>query len=321
MSPQDISDPTIREPVQENAENLRADGHAIFEMVYIARNGRRIPVEVRSHLFEYQQKTLVLGQARDISRRKEAEAAIHESEARVKSIIRVAPIGIGLVAGRTFREVNERLCTMTGYTSGELIGQSVHMLYSTNAEFDRVGTELYSQMRREVTGSIETRWRRKNGESVDILLNSTPLDPHNPYAGDIFTALDITRRKLGEQAARAGEERYRQLIERSFNAVVVLEQGVIRIANDAACTIIGVQSPGQLNGQPLLAFIHPDFHDFVTSQLAELLAAPGSAMPLMRLTGRRLNGGDVEIDVMAASFLEDGVPAVQAVFREVSGSR
>ncbi len=317
MSPQDIIDPAMRESMQENMAKLMADGHAIFEIIYIAKDGRRIPVEVRSHLFEYQQKTLVLRQARDISRRIEAEAAIREREARVKSIIRVAPVGIGLVLERVLREVNERFCTMLGYTSGELIGQSVRMLYFTKAEFDRIGTGLYNQMKSEGSGSIETRWMGKNGEALDILLSSTPLDPHDPSAGDIFTALDITRRKRSEEAVRASEERYRHLLERSFNAVIVHKEGRIVVANDAALAIAGATSPEDLIGKEIVAFVHPDSRSVVHKRVYTMLQASGTTVPLVRETFLRLNGKPVEVEVMATSFDDNGSPAIQIIFREV----
>jgi signal transduction histidine kinase/ActR/RegA family two-component response regulator len=42
--------------------------------------------------------------------------------------------------------------------------------------------------------------RRKDGEIVDVLLSSTPLDPDDLAAGVTFTALDITARKQAQEA-------------------------------------------------------------------------------------------------------------------------
>ena len=40
------------------------------------------------------------------------------SQKTLQSIFRAAPTGIGLVQNRVFLNVNERLCTMLGYTEG-----------------------------------------------------------------------------------------------------------------------------------------------------------------------------------------------------------
>jgi PAS domain S-box-containing protein len=143
----------------------------------------------------------------DISERKRDEEQIRQSEARVRSIIRVAPIGIGVVNDRVFLEVNARFCQITGYTSDELIGQSARMLYYTQDEYDRVGLTKYAMIRDRGTGSVETRWQRKDRAVIDVLLRSTPLDPDDLSKGLTFTALDITARKRAEEALRDSEER------------------------------------------------------------------------------------------------------------------
>jgi PAS domain S-box-containing protein len=143
----------------------------------------------------------------DISSRKRDEDQIRQSETRLRSIIRVSPIGIGVVHERVFFEVNARLCQITGYTSEELIGQSARMLYRTQEEYDRVGLMKYAMIQDRGTGSVETQWQRKDGELIDVLLRSTPLDPDDLSKGITFTALEITARKRAEEALRESEER------------------------------------------------------------------------------------------------------------------
>ncbi len=147
------------------------------------------------------------GLIRDITDRKRAEETLRQSEARLASIVRAAPIGIGLVSERVLMQVNDRLCEMTGYEQGELVGQSARLFYPSAEEFERVGREKYAQIEARGTGSIETQWARKDGKLIDVLLSSTPLDPQDLKVGVTFTALDITDRKRGER--EAGEWRRR----------------------------------------------------------------------------------------------------------------
>ncbi|MFC1867196.1 PAS domain S-box protein [Thermodesulfobacteriota bacterium] len=55
---------------------------------------------------------------------------MQKSGAYLKSIIRAAPIGEGVVSDRIFQTVNDRLCVMPGYSKEELIGQSTRILYA-----------------------------------------------------------------------------------------------------------------------------------------------------------------------------------------------
>ncbi|MFA5267039.1 MAG: PAS domain S-box protein [Methanoregula sp.] len=143
----------------------------------------------------------------DISDQKRDEERIRKSEARLRSIFKASPVGIGVAKNRVLLEVNDRFCQITGFSEDELVGKSARMLYASDEEFDRVGTRKYNQMRQIGTGSIETRWVKKDGTVIDILLNSTPLDPANISGGITFTALDITERKQAEQLLRESEEK------------------------------------------------------------------------------------------------------------------
>jgi PAS domain S-box-containing protein len=135
------------------------------------------------------------GMAWDILSRAQSEEARRQSEEYLQAVFRVAPTGIGVVRNRVLTRVNERVCEMTGYSQQELLGQSARILYPTQDEFDFVGREKYRQIREKGTGEVETRWQRKDGSVIDVLMASTPLDRNDLSVGVTFTALDITERK------------------------------------------------------------------------------------------------------------------------------
>jgi PAS domain S-box-containing protein len=132
---------------------------------------------------------------RDFTEQKTAENALRESEASLASIFRAAPVGIGIVSDRILLRVNDRICEMTGYTPEELIGKSARILYPTDEDFEHVGTVKYAMIREQGTGTVETRWKCKDGTIRNILLSSSPIDLSDISAGVMFTALDITDRK------------------------------------------------------------------------------------------------------------------------------
>ena len=145
--------------------------------------------------------------ARDITEQKKAESELQEIAASISSIFRAAPVGIGVVSDRILTRVNDRLCDMTGYSPEELVGKSARVLYPADEDFEYVGREKYRQIREKGTGTVETRWRRKDGSLRDILLSSTPVDTSNPTKNVTFTALDITDRKQSEEKLREACEK------------------------------------------------------------------------------------------------------------------
>ena len=90
------------------------------------------------------------------------------------SSVQAATPRIGLVTNRILGWTNQRIYEMSGYTYEELEGQSAKILYPDEEEFLRVGREKHSEMRKKGIGTIETRWKHKNGDIIDIFLSSSP---------------------------------------------------------------------------------------------------------------------------------------------------
>jgi len=188
--------------------------------------GKRTLLATKGPLRDADQRIAgIFGISRDITARKQAEESLRQSEEKLRSIIRVAPVGIGVVANRIFTETNDTLENITGYCKNELLGQSARMLYPSDEEYELVGREKYRQISEQCTGTVETCFRRKDGSIINILLSSTPIDTSNLARGVTFTALDITDRKRShdELCARNDE------LERFNRATIGRELDIIEM--------------------------------------------------------------------------------------------
>ncbi len=173
--------------------------------------------------------------------------------AMLNSIYRAAPAGIGMVRNRVFCQVNDRVCEMTGYSRQELIGQSSRMVYPSQEEFEKVGRDKYEQVQRLGIGSVETRWQRKDGTIIDILLSSSPLNQNDLSEGVVFTATDITERKKAEAALQESEARRRTLIETTATGYLILdEQGKVIDANAEYVRLAGYHRLEEIRGRSVL---------------------------------------------------------------------
>lgn len=208
--------------------------------------------------------TGTLSSGEDITERKRAEEALRASETSLASIFRAAPIGIGLVSNRILKQVNDQMCALVGYTREELVGNSSRMVYPSDEEFEFVGREKYRQIQEYGTGTVETRWRRKDGVIINVLLSSTPVDPADPVAGVTFTALDITERVQAEKTLRESEEKWRSLAESSPDHIMNLDQdGKIRFIN---FTVNDLTAEGVLE-RPIYDFIPENYRGEVKACL------------------------------------------------------
>jgi len=142
---------------------------------------------------------------------------------RLNSIFRAAPTGIGVVKDRILIEINQKICEITGYKEEELIGKSSKILYPTQEEFDFVGKEKYEQIKLKGTGTVETRWKCKDGKIIDVLLSSTPLDINNLEKGVTFTALNITERKNAELALSENKELLNSILKSIKDPIFIID--------------------------------------------------------------------------------------------------
>ncbi|MDO9533187.1 MAG: PAS domain S-box protein [Deltaproteobacteria bacterium] len=229
--------------------------------------------------------------------RRRAEEALLQSEATLSSILRAAPIGIGLVTQRVFGWTNEHLSRMTGYSCGELQGQSARMLYDREAEFERVGQVKYAGIKQQGTGSLETRWRRKDGKLIDVFLSSTPIDPLDLEAGVVFTAMDITHRQEAEVALRESEERYRTLVENIDLGITLISSDYRVIMTNAAMARLLQKPTGEMVGRE--CFREFEKRDGVCAHCPGTEAMATGRKAVVETTGVRDDGSRLNVRVQA----------------------
>jgi diguanylate cyclase (GGDEF)-like protein/PAS domain S-box-containing protein len=132
--------------------------------------------------------------------------------------------------------------------------------------------------------------------------------------------LDITARKLAEQAQVEAEERYRSLVELAPDAVIAFSNGIIEYANPAAARLARVASARQLLGRRVEELVHPEHRERFRARVSYLVAGPGT----VELEERKLlrpDGSELMVETASVSYLEHGRLVVQSVVRDVTERR
>ena len=249
----------------------------------------------------------ILGVSRDATARIEAERALEQREREMRTILHTALDGFGSVdgAGR-FREVNEALGTITGYSRDELLGMRVADLEEVNGDGEFAAR--MARIRDSGPERFETRYRRKDGRIIDVEVSARFSD----VAGGSIHAFfrDVTEQRRSEAALRGSEARFRTLIERSTEMIVLLD-GEARITfwSPSATEALGWEA-GEVHGTVFLDLAHPDDRAGAAAIVKRILAGTGST-PTLALRVRHKAGGWRSIDGPCRNLLAD--PAVRAL--------
>jgi len=150
----------------------------------------------------------------DITEKKNTELSLANNEMKYRSLIQQASDGIIIsnVDG-IILEVNRSICTMGGYTSGEMLGRHINNFMP---EEDILSLPLRIQdLIQGKTLLYERRMLKKDGTILYVDINSK-MAIGNTLIG---FARDITERKKGEAELRNSNERF-ELIARATNDAI-----------------------------------------------------------------------------------------------------
>lgn len=185
-----------------------------YELEIIAKDGRRIPLEVNTRIV-YQDgvATGVQGIARDITERRQQEKARLASERKYKDIFNLAPVGIyqSSVDG-TLLTANNALADMLGYDStADLLQVNLADIYLTKHERDKLVAE-YQDIGYVV--DLDIQWRRNDGSPIWVQLTAhtvTETDGNQFYFEGFVR--DVTEKKQAIEALRDSDEKFHQLAD------------------------------------------------------------------------------------------------------------
>ncbi len=172
-----------------------------------------------------------------------------------------------------FLQVNQALCTSTGYTEAELLTMTGPDLV---VEEDRAAAAEFS--RRLIEGGdqvadVDLRTRTKDGRVVWASLRGrripTPAGRPDRY---LVHVRDITARKQAEEAWKEGEQRFKAIVESTRDWIWFCDaKGTHQYSNRAVQDILGY-APEEMVGNRVAGFMHPDDVLRARQQMQEAIA-------------------------------------------------
>jgi PAS domain S-box-containing protein len=201
--------------------------------------------------------------ARDVTERKRAEQALHESEERYRSLVEAAPDVIFTVSAEdgSLTSLNPAFETLTGWSRAEWLGRPfVGMVHPDDLP---VAVERFQKaLRGETHPPHELRVLCKSGEYLVGEFTSTSHVKDGKVVGQLGIARDITDRKRADEALRESEELYRSVVTSVAEGIMLVDRGGAIVAcNRSAERILGLTTEeliGRTAADPRWQAIHED---------------------------------------------------------------
>lgn len=298
---------------------LRRGSARMLELDFVHPDGTAVPVEINATVVDGEAGPQIVSVVRDITRRRETEAALRDSERQLRTLVQNQGEGIGIVdLSERFVFANPAAEQIFGVGPGELIGKSLRD-FTTPKQYNEAVRQ--TRLRRQnVKSTYELSIVRQGKQARRILVTATPQsDRLGRLIGTFGIFRDITEWKRAEEALRASELKYRTLVETSPDAIIVSDlKGKVTAANQRAADMNGVADPSMLMGADVYDFIVPEDRPRAADNARKsLYGQPVHAVEYRML---RRDGSIFEAELSASTLPgADGRPSgFMAVVRDIT---
>ncbi len=304
-------------------EEIKKTGRPmVAEHVHYDKNGGLKHVEVHAYpIFDHDGTVVqIIEYCLDITDRKRMEAALSESEKQYRDLFENASDMMYThdMEGN-YISVNKALTKVVGYPAEEFL--SLNFRDIVDPEHLSVTEEQFRKKKEnglETTGPYQLRIRAKDGTPRWVEVNSRIIKQDGKPVGVQGTARDITERRKMEEALRASESRYRDVVDKANDIIYLTdEKGIVGLVNPAATRITGY-SEDELIGKHYLDLIAEDYkkqiEKFYGLQFVERLSDTYYEVPIVTKHGETVwLGQNVSLIVEA-----DRIVGYQVIARDVT---
>ncbi|MCI0351901.1 MAG: PAS domain S-box protein, partial [Acidobacteriales bacterium] len=302
---------------QSRRKFLGEQSTTTYEVDLVAKNGRRIAVEVSTRLIQDHGRVVgVQGTVRDLTGRRHTERALQSSEQKL--LLHLRQTLLGVIEWNTSFEVvdwNEGAEKIFGYSRGEALGRHGSFIVPRQAKehVDQVWSNLLSQQ----GGTRSTNENvRKDGRIILSEWFNTPLvDSQGRVMAVASLVQDVTERKSAEEALRVSEERYRLLFERNLAGVYWTSlDGDFVDCNESFARIFGYDSRFEVLGKS-----SSDLYA-TSAERSELLRRLREHKTLTNLEwqGRRKDGTPIWLLENVSLVHHEELPLIQGTLVEIT---
>ena len=231
-----------------------------LELKYFRKDGKQIWVEeTMTFMRDGEGKPIgIHGVSREISKRKQAEDMLKESNDKFISFVNDSFYGyFEMDLNGRILFANKNAEKITGYSLEDDREMDFRRIIHEE-DLKMAEEDLAEALTGPNEGPGEYRIVTRDGRVLHTEINTLPLKKDGQLVGCLGTIMDITERKKAEEVVKRSEEHFKSLVENVSDLVSIVDQnGIIKYSNPATEEILGYD-PLEIIGKNMMEFIHPE---------------------------------------------------------------
>jgi PAS domain S-box-containing protein len=220
------------------------------------------------------------------------------------------------VKGR-FTYVNQVMADFMGHSTQDLMGRPFKDYIHPEDRGRITSLFLKAVLLRRPLREVELRAMGSEGSVRHLLMRPSPMRAGGKTIGFSAVMIDITERKRMEDRLRASEERYRSLVERMHDALLVFgEDRRIEFANTQVEAFVGYK-PEEIIGEKFDKLLTPEGMKGIVERYEK--RRRGEPVPSSyELQAVAKDGTVKDFEISAALYTIDGKPKTIAAFKDIT---
>lgn len=284
-----------------------------YELRLKRRDGKIITCLENTFLEQDDQGTkYISGTIIDITDQKLAERALQESEERFRTLANVSHESVVFVnEDRIISDVNDQFAILFGYFSRvDILGKKITDFIAP-VDLDRIESALLIS----AANKSEVRTFDRNGRPIFIEVSGTELT----YKGErmrVFILHDITAKKKAEFNLEQTAVRFKNLLENSPTAIIILTDEKIKYVNASAIELLGVKDEDEVYDQPFIQYVSQEFKAMIKDDLVAV--REGEELEYKEIRIKNESGKDVDVGILSTLTIYESKPSLQISLNNIS---